>query len=85
MYLNFLGDTIGLEIEVFQKHMSVALFSKNGMPVGARYLTLTDQSQFFPTIALCGNNSEMEVEIVWQNRIATPPLFSVVNGNFFFI
>jgi hypothetical protein len=74
----FAGDTIGVEIEVFQELMSVALFSKNGMPVGTRYLTLTDHCQFFPTIALCGNGSEMEVEIVWQNSIASPPLFSVV-------
>lgn len=74
------GDTIGLEIEVFEHNMSVALFSKNGMPVGTRYLTLKDQSQFYPTVALCGNGSSVEVEIIWQNSIASPPLYSVVSS-----
>ncbi len=58
--------------------MSVALFSKNNIPVGTRFLTLKKHKHFYPTIAICGNGCDVIVDVVWQNRVASPPLFSVV-------
>ena len=69
---------VGVELEVFEENMSVVLFSKNRLPVGTRYLTQTDHTQFLPTVAVCANGSEVKVKVVWQNRVAAPPVFSVV-------
>ena len=77
-----LGDTVGIEIEVFEEKMSVALFNKNGLPIGTRFLTEKEHSHFLPTIAICGNGSNVEIDVVWQNRIASPPVFSVVSIKF---
>ncbi len=78
-YIFYTGDVVGLELEVFEKRMSVALFSKNNIPVGTRFLTLKKHKHFFPTIAICGNGCDVLVDVVWQNRVASPPLFSVVS------
>ena len=74
----FAGDVVGVEVEVFEVNMSVALFSKNGSPVGTRFITQTDHSQFLPTLAICGNGAEVVIDVVWQNRVSEPPVFNVV-------
>ena len=65
--------------------MSVALFSRNGLPVGTRYVTQRDHSQFLPTLALAtsgggggGYGHDVVVRITWQNRVSAPPAFNVV-------
>ena len=78
------GDTVGVEIEVFDKEMSVALFSKNFRPIGTRYLTLRDQSQFFPTILIENASTPVELLVYWQTRVSVPPHYSVVSVIFLF-
>lgn len=78
------GDTMGLEIEVFDKEMSVALFSRNFRPVGTRYLTLRDHSQFFPTILIENGGEPVELLVHWHTRVSVPPHFSVVSHEKFF-
>ncbi|CAF5205961.1 unnamed protein product, partial [Rotaria magnacalcarata] len=73
------GDTIGVEIEVFEQEMSVALFSKNFRPIGTRYLTLHDHSQFFPTIIIENGGDPVELLVYWQTRVSVPPHYSVRN------
>lgn len=73
------GDTIGVEIEVFEQEMSVALFSKNFRPVGTRYLTLRDHSQYFPTILIENGGDPVELIVHWQTRVSVPPHYSVVS------
>ncbi|KAK7447339.1 hypothetical protein BaRGS_00040197 [Batillaria attramentaria] len=73
------GDCIGVEMEAFATEMSVALFSRNFRPVGTCYYTQKDRSQFLPTIGLCGNGYEIQVDVCWQNMNGGPPIFSVVN------
>ena len=72
------GDVVGVEMEVFEVDMSVALFSRNGSPVGTRFVTQSDHGQLLPTVAICGNGSEVVIDIVWQNRVSDPPVFNVV-------
>ena len=72
------GDVVGVEMEVFEVDMSVALFSRNGSPVGTRFVTQADHGQLLPTVAICGNGSEVVIDIVWQNRVSDPPVFNVV-------
>lgn len=76
------GDTIGVEIEVFDTEMSVALFSKNFRPIGTRYLTLRDHSQFFPTILIENAGEPVELLVYWQTRVSVPPHYSVVSDCF---
>lgn len=73
------GDTIGVEIEVFEQEMSVALFSKNFRPIGTRYLTLRDHSQFLPTILIENGGDPVELLVYWQTRVSVPPHYSVVS------
>ena len=75
------GDTIGIEIEIYPKEMSIALFSKNFRPIGTRYLTLRDQSQYFPTIFIESVGEPVELLVYWQTRVSVPPHYSVVNNN----
>ena len=72
------GDTMGVEIEVFDKEMSVALFSKNFRPIGTRYLTLRDHSQYLPTILIENGGEPVELLVYWQTRVSVPPHYSVV-------
>ncbi len=74
------GDTMGVAIEVFDDNMSVVLFSKNFRPIGTRYLTLNDQSQYFPTILIESNGDPVELLVYWQTRVSVPPTYSVVSG-----
>ena len=73
------GDTMGLEIEVFEKKMSVAIFSKNFKPVGTRYLTLEDHDSFLPTIAVVSEGEEIKMNIYWQTVVSMPPHFNIVS------
>ena len=73
------GDTMGVEIEVFDKQMSVGLFSKNFRPIGTRYLTLKDSSEYFPTILIESNGDPVELIVYWQTRVSVPPHYSVVS------
>ncbi len=68
-----------MEIENWGNEMSVALFNKNSVPVGTRYLTLADHSLFLPTIALCSNGSDVDINISWQTMTLTPPVFGIVS------
>jgi len=81
------GDTIGVEVEVFEKEMSVVLFSKNFRPIGTRYMTLRDHSQYFPTILIENNGDPVELLVYWQTRVSVPSHYSVVRcvPLFFFI
>jgi len=72
------GDTIGVEVEVFEKEMSVVLFSKNFRPIGTRYMTLRDHSQYFPTILIENNGDPVELLVYWQTRVSVPSHYSVV-------
>ncbi len=76
------GDTIGLEIDAFEKEMSVALFSKNFRPIGTRYLTLRDHSRFYPTIFIENAGDPVELLVYWQTRVSVPPHYSVVSSFF---
>jgi hypothetical protein len=67
------GDTMGVEIDVFEKERSVVLFSKNFRPIGTRYLTLNDHSQYFPTILIESNGDPVELLVYWQTRVSVPP------------
>ena len=67
-----------VELEAFAKDMSVVLFSKNLLPIGTRFLTQKDKSQFLPTIVLCGNGSEVEIDVCWQTHILKPRKYNVV-------
>ncbi|CAF4058119.1 unnamed protein product [Rotaria sordida] len=74
------GDTMGVEIVVFDKEMSVVLFSKNFRPIGTRYLTLNDYSQYFPTILIENNGDPVELLVYWQTRISLPPYYNITNS-----
>ena len=79
-----MGDTIGLEIEVFEKKMSVAVFTRNFKPVGTRFLTLQDRDSFLPTIAILNENDDnnkceaVELNVYWHTVVSMPPHFNVV-------
>jgi hypothetical protein len=78
--LNQKGDTVGIEVEVFEKDMSVALFSKNFKPVGTRFLTVKNTEEFYPTIALASNGEPIEATIYWHTKVSMPPHFNVVSA-----
>jgi len=73
------GETMGVEIEVFNEDMSVVLFSKNFRPIGTRYLTLKDHSTYFPTILIESNGDPVDLLVYWQTRVSVPPQYSVVS------
>jgi hypothetical protein len=73
------GDTMGVSVEVFDEKMSVVLFSKNFRPIGTRYLTSDDQSQYFPTILIESNGDPVELLVYWHTRVSVPPSYSVVS------
>jgi hypothetical protein len=70
---------MGVEIQVFDKQMSVVLFSKNFRPIGTRYLTLNDHSQYFPTILIESNGDPLNLNVYWQTRVSVPPHYSMVS------
>lgn len=73
------GDTTGLEVEVFEKKMSVVIFSKNFKSVGTRYLTLEDHDSFLPTIAVQSGGEEIVMNIYWHTVVSMPPHFNIVS------
>lgn len=77
------GDTMGVEVEVFNKEMSVILFSKNFRPIGTRYLTLNDHYEYYPTILIESNGDPVELIVYWQTRVSVPPHYSVVCRRFY--
>lgn len=76
----FSGDMVGVEISMFDKNHPVALFSKNYRAIGTRYVTMPDQDQMLPTVAVCGNGYEVEIDIYWQNQYLKGPAFSEVSS-----
>ena len=42
-----------------------------------------DPSQYFPTIALCGNGYEVVIDVFWHNRLYVGPTFEIVSKDFF--
>lgn len=72
------GETMGVEIEVFEKDMSVVLFSKNFRPIGTRYLTLKNQFEFYPTILIESNGDPVDLLVYWHTRVCVPPHYSLV-------
>lgn len=73
------GDTMGVEIEMFDNEISVATFSKNFRPIGTRYLTLRDYDQYFPTILIESGGDPVDLVVYWQTRVSVPPHYSVVS------
>ncbi len=67
-----------MEVSSFAKEMSVCLFSKNYRAIGTRFYSQPDKSEYLPTIALCGNGSEVVVDVYWQTQILSNCNFSVV-------
>lgn len=74
------GDTMGIEVEVFDNEMSVVLFSKNFRPIGTRYLTLRDHYQYFPTILIENGGDPVDLLVYWQTRVSVPQHYSVVKS-----
>ena len=73
------GDAVGIEMEVFEKDMSVAVFSKNFRPVGTRFLTAKNFDEFFPTIGVESSGEPVEIVAYWHTKISMPPHFNVVS------
>lgn len=73
------GDSMALEMEVFEPDMSVAIFSKNFKPVGTRFLTLKNFDEFLPTFAVQSSGEEIELNIFWHTVVSMPPHFNVVS------
>jgi hypothetical protein len=78
-----IGDTVGVDLSVFESSLPVVLFSKNYHPIGLRYLMANDTSQYFPTIALCGNGYEVVIDVFWHNRLCVGPTFDIVSKKIF--
>jgi hypothetical protein len=74
------GDSMSIEMEVFEQNMSVAIFGKNFKPVGTRFLTLREFEQFLPTIAV-QSSEPVELNVYWHTVISNPPHFNVVSFN----
>lgn len=74
------GDSMGLEIEVFEQKMSVAIFSKNFKPVGTRFLTLEDHNSFLATIGLVSGGEEIKINVYWHTVVSMPPNFNIRNS-----
>ena len=76
------GDTMGVEIEIFSEGRSVVLFSKNFRPIGTRYLTLEDHSEYLPTILIESYGNPVELTVHWHTRVSFPPPYSLVREEF---
>ena len=72
------GDIVGVEMEAFAAEMSVALFSHNNRPVGTCYYTQSNRDEFLPSIGLCSNGYDIEIDVCWQNMNCGPRNFDVV-------
>ena len=72
------GDSMGIEMEVFEPDMSVAIFEKNFKPVGTRFLTLKDFEMFLPTLAVQSHGEPIEINVYWHTVVSMPPHFNVV-------
>ncbi|XP_074655144.1 uncharacterized protein LOC141908822 [Tubulanus polymorphus] len=72
------GDCVGLEVSSFD-HVPVILFNKNYQAVGTRFMTVDNLTELFPTVAVYSGGSDVDINIVWQNRISAPPVFQVAN------
>ncbi|CAF3928592.1 unnamed protein product [Rotaria magnacalcarata] len=53
--------------------------NRNFQPLGTRYLTLNDHSQYFPTILIENNGDPVDLLVHWQTRVSVPPQFSMTN------
>ena len=73
------GDIVGVEMEAFATEMSVALFSRNSRPVGTCYYTQSNRDEFLPTIGLCSNGYDIEIDVCWQNMNCGARNFDVVS------
>lgn len=74
------GDSMGMEMEVFEPDMSCAIFEKNHKPVGTRFLSQTNFDLFLPTISIESSGEEIEIIAYWQSVISMPPHFNVVSS-----
>ena len=78
-YLNYYaGDTVGLEVSNFGRKYPMVLFSKNSRPIGTRFLHLTEPGQCLPTVSVCGNGYDVEIDIYWQTQYCMGPRFDEV-------
>ena len=78
----YVGDTVSLKMISFcEDDLSVILFIKNDRPIGTRYLKLKSVEEFYPTISLCGNGYDVEIQVYWQNRLGEPQSFFPVSWN----
>ncbi|XP_062616121.1 uncharacterized protein LOC134277830 [Saccostrea cucullata] len=73
------GDMVGVEVSNFGRKHPVALFSKNWRGIDTRYVTILDQDQILPTVAVCGNGYDVEIDIFWQNQYLKGPPFNEHN------
>lgn len=73
------GDVAGVEVYHFHPRMSVVIFTKNYVPVGTRYLTLDNMKEYFPTIAIYSIMSEVDIDVVLQNRVLGPKVYDPTN------
>lgn len=78
------GDTMGIEIVAFGKEMSVVLFTRNFQPIGTRFLTLNDHSEYFPTILIENNGDSVELLAYWQTRVSVPTQYNIVSSDFIY-
>jgi hypothetical protein len=76
---------MGLEIEVFEKKMSVGIFSKNFKPIGTRFLTLDDPELFLATIGIVSEGEEIVLNVYWHTVVSMPPHYNVVSFIFIHI
>ena len=72
---------MGLEMEVFEKKMSVGIFSKNFKPIGTRFLTLDNPDLFIATVAVESDGEEVEINVYWHTVVSMPPHFNIVNNS----
>ncbi len=70
---------MGLEIEVFDKKMSVAVFSKNFKPIGTRFLALDNFDLFLPMIGIASEGELVEINVYWHTAVSMAPHFNVVS------
>ena len=75
---------MGLEMEVFEKKMSVGIFSKNFKPIGTRFLTLDNPDLFIATVAVESDGEEVEINVYWHTVVSMPPHFNIVNNSWFY-
>ncbi|KAL3883020.1 hypothetical protein ACJMK2_029320 [Sinanodonta woodiana] len=76
------GNTVGLEMRSFDTKAAAVVFIKNNTPIGTRYVTLPRAEEFFPTIAICGNGYDVELDVTWQTHTGSGPNFNVSDLEF---